>query len=125
MAEGFLRNIAGDRFESLSAGTRPTTLNPLAVTAMAEVGIDISRQQPKGIATLADANVDVVITVCDRAHDNCPVCFDAIERLHWSFDDPAAATGTEDERMTVFRRVRDEIRGRIRRFLDTGGRRFG
>ncbi len=124
MAEGLLRQLANDRFESLSAGTRPTTLNPLAVKAMAEIGVDISVQISKAPDAFADPNVDVVITVCDRANDNCPVYFDATERLHWSLDDPAEATGTEDERMAVFRRVRDEIHGRIRKFLDTGGRRF-
>jgi arsenate reductase len=124
MAEGLLRQLAKDRFESLSAGTRPTTLNPMAVKAMAEIGVDISLQISKAPDAFADPNVDVVITVCDRANDNCPVYFDATERLHWRLDDPAEATGTEDERMAVFRRVRDEIHGRIRKFLDTDGRRF-
>ena len=124
MAEGFLRHIAGDRFESSSAGTRPVALNPLAVRAMAEVGIDISRQQAKGPDTLANPTFDVVVTVCDRAIESCPVYHGATERLHWSFDDPAETRGTDDQRMAVFRRVRDEIHGRIRKFLDTGGRRF-
>lgn len=122
MAEGFLRHIAGDRYESLSAGTRPTALNPLAVRAMAEVGIDISRQRSKGPDAFADSRVDVVITVCSPANDDCPVYPAATERLPWDFDDPAESTGTEAERMTVFRRVRDEIHGRIRAFLDAGGR---
>jgi arsenate reductase len=125
MAEGFLRHIAGDRFESLSAGTHPTTLNPLAVKVMAEVGIDISRQRSKGPDTLADPTMDVVVTVCDRANGNCPVYPDATARIHWSFEDPAEATGTEDQRMIVFRRVRDEIQGRIRAFLDAGRNDFG
>ena len=121
MAEGFLRHLAGDRFESFSAGTRPTPLNPLAVKAMAEVGIDISGHRSKGPDTFADPRMDVVITVCNRANENCPVYPGATQRLHWEFDDPAASTGTEAERMTVFRRVRDEIRGRIRAFLDADG----
>ena len=125
MAEGFLRHLAGGRFKSLSAGTRPTNLNLLAVKAMAEIAIDIAGQRSKGPDTLADPNVDVVITVCDRANDNCPVYFDATERLHWSFDDPAEATGAEAERLTVFRRVRDEIHGRILKFLDPGEGRSG
>lgn len=121
MAEGFLRHLAGDRLESLSAGTFPTDLNPLAVRAMAEVCIDISRQRSKGPDTIADRRVDVLITVCNRANDNCPVYPAATERLHWDVHDPAKATGTEDERMTVFRRARDEIHHRVRAFLEASG----
>lgn len=122
MAEGYLRNLAGDRFESVSAGTRPTTLNPLAVKSMAEVGIDISRHRSKGPDAFADIRMDVVITVCNRANDDCPANPAATERIHWNLDDPAEATGTDDERMTVFRRVRDEIHERVRAFLEAGGR---
>ena len=118
MAEGFLRHLAGERFESLSAGTRPVPLNPLAVKAMAEVGIDISRQRSKGPETFAAPRMDVVITVCARANDNCPVYPAATERLHWEIDDPAETTGIEEERMSVFRSVRDEICHRIRAFLE-------
>ena len=124
MAEGFLRHFAGGRMESLSAGTRPTDLNPLAVRAMAEICIDISRQRSKGPDTFADRRVDFVITVCNRANDNCPVYPASTERLHWDLDDPAEATGTRDERMTVFRRVRDEIHHRVRAFLKASGGRL-
>lgn len=121
MAEGFLRHLAGDRFESLSAGARPAALNPLAVRVMAEVGVDISGQRSKGPDAIAEPGVDVVVTVCNRANEICPVYPAAAGRLHWDFDDPAESTGTEAERMTVFRRVRDEIHGRIRAFLEVGG----
>ena len=121
MAEGFLRHLAGDRFESLSAGTRPTTLNPLAVRAMAEVGVDISGQRSKGPDTIEGLPVDIVVTVCDRARGNCPVYPDATAQIHWSLDDPAESCGTPDRRMVVFRRVRDEIQSRIREFLENEG----
>ena len=124
MAEGLLRQLAGDRFESLSAGTRPTTLNPMAVRALAEIGVDISVQRSKAHDAFADSNVDVVITVCDRANESCPVYNGATARLHWSFDDPAEARGTDEQRMSVFRRVRDQIHDRILKFLETGGGHF-
>ncbi len=116
MAEGFLRDLAGDRFEVFSAGTYPTNLNPRAVEAMAEVGVDISAQRSKDISALAGQEFDVVVTVCDRARESCPVFPYGVERLHWSFDDPAAAEGSEEQRRAVFRRVRDEIRSRVDTF---------
>lgn len=117
MAEGFLRHLAGDRFESLSAGTHPSTLNPLAVKAMAEVGIDISAQTSKSPDAFGDLPMDCVVTVCDRAKESCPVYPASTRHLHWSFEDPAEAEGTEAERMRVFRKVRDQIRAQIEGFL--------
>ena len=118
MAEGFLRHFAGDRFDVASAGTRPAVLNPDAVDAMREVGVDIAQHRSKSVDEFAGQRFDHVITVCDRARESCPI-FPAAARLdHWPFDDPAEATGTSEERMAVFRRVRDEIAARIQRFLD-------
>lgn len=120
MAEGLLRHLAGDRFDVASAGTHPAGLNPGAVEVMKEIGIDISSHRSKRVDELANQPFDHVITVCDRAKETCPIFPSASSLLHWSFDDPAAAQGTVEERRAVFRRVRDEIAGRIRRFIHDG-----
>lgn len=117
MAEGWLRHLGGDRFEVASAGTQPTVVNPLAIAAMREVGIDISRHRSKAAATLLGEHFSYLITVCDDAHERCPIFPGVSQRLHWSLDDPAAAQGGESDRLAVFRRVRDEIAARIRAFL--------
>jgi arsenate reductase len=117
MAEGLLRHLAGGRFEVASAGTHPAGLNPGAVEVMQEIGLDISRQESKSVDRFLGQRFDYVITVCDRAKEACPVFPGAERLLHWSFDDPARAEGTEDERRRVFRRVRDEIAERVNRFV--------
>jgi arsenate reductase len=117
MAEGYLRHAAGDRYESLSAGVEPKGLNPLAAEAMREIGIDISPQQSKHADSFLGTHISCVITVCDNAKERCPIFPGAGKLLHWSFDDPAAAQGTQAEKLAVFRRVRDEIIGRIQREL--------
>jgi arsenate reductase len=117
MAEGVLRALAGDRFDVASAGTEATRVHPLAVRAMAEVGIDLRRHTSKTLDRFLDAVWDDVVTVCDSANARCPVFPGGARRLHWSFDDPSAAAGTEEERLEVFRRVRDEIAARIRAWL--------
>jgi arsenate reductase (thioredoxin) len=109
MAEGYLHHVAGDRFEAMSAGIEPKGLNPLAVEAMREIGVDISQQQSKDVVTLLGQHVPYVVTVCDNAKERCPIFPGTWKFLHWSFADPAAATGTHEERLAVFRRVRDEI----------------
>ena len=114
MAEGLLRAWAGDGYEAHSAGVEATEVRPLAIRAMAELGIDISEQFSKRLDTYAGQPFDYAITVCDEAREACPFFAGATETLHWRFDDPAAATGTEEERLAVFRRVRDEIGTRIR-----------
>jgi arsenate reductase len=119
MAEGILRSLASDRFEVASAGTHPAGLNPLAVQAMDEIGIDISQQHSKSLDAFVEQRFDYVITVCDRAKESCPIFSGATTTFHWSFDDPAAAQGSEDARMAVFRRVRDELQHRLRLFLAT------
>jgi arsenate reductase len=117
MAEGLLRNLAADRFEAYSAGTEATRVRPLAIRAMAELGIDISAQTSKTLERYLGAPFDAVITVCDQANEACPVFLGATERLHWSFPDPAQATGTEEEQLAVYRSVRDAIRARIEQEL--------
>ena len=114
MAEGLLRRLGGGRFEVFSAGTRPSRVRPEAVEAMREVGIDISGQRSKSVEEFAGREFDYVITVCDRAREECPVFPGRTERVHWSFDDPAEAAGGWPERLEVFRRVREEIGARLR-----------
>jgi arsenate reductase (thioredoxin) len=113
MAEGLLRHLHGDGFEVHSAGTEATSGRPGAVRAMAELGIDISRQQRKTLEGYLGQPFDYVITVCDDANEACPVFPGAKQRLHWSFEDPSQATGTEEERLQAFRRVRDGLKERI------------
>src|SRR4051795_10793561 len=113
MAEGLLRAFGGDRFEAYSAGTEATHVRPLAVRAMDELGIDISGQESKTLERYLGEPFDFVITVCDDANEACPIFPGARQRLHWSFEDPAQATGSEEERLRVFQSVRDEIRERI------------
>lgn len=113
MAEGLLRHLGGDRFEAFSAGTEATQVRPLAIEAMAELGIDISGQESKTLDRYLGEPFDAVITVCDQAAEACPVFPGATRRLHWSFPDPSKATGTEAEQLAVYRTVRDAIRRRI------------
>ena len=110
MAEGFLRAYGGDRVRAESAGTVATELHPLAVRAMAEVGIDISAQRSKSVEDLSGA-FDVCVTVCDA---NCPIPPPATLQLRWKFADPALARGSEDDRLAAFRTVRDGIERRVR-----------
>src|ERR1035437_1044827 len=118
MAEGWLRQLAGDQFEAFSAGAKPAGhVHPLAIKAMAEVGIDILGHTSKHLDVFDGQKFDYLITVCDHAREACPTYAGAENRLLWSFDDPAHAPGTEEQKMKVFRRVRDEIRARIEEFL--------
>lgn len=121
MAEGWLRHLGGDRFESLSAGAKPNGyVHPLAIKAMAEVGVDISQHRSKSIDEFAGQTLDLLVTVCGNARESCPMYAGTKRQVHWGFDDPAHATGSEEEKMAVFRRVRDEIRRRIELFLKEG-----
>jgi len=121
MAEGFLRAMAGDRFEIASAGTEATRVHPLAIRAMEEVRISLAGHTSKTLDRFLGQPWDYVITVCDRANERCPLFQAATRRLHWGFDDPSRATGTEEERLGTFRRVRDEIMGRLRAWLAEQG----
>jgi arsenate reductase len=117
MAESLLRHLAGDRFDAYSAGTEATCVKPLAVRAMDEVGVDISGQESKILDRYLEGPFDYVITVCDDANEACPFFPGARNRLHWSFEDPSRAEGSEQERLEVFRSVRDRIRERIEQEL--------
>jgi arsenate reductase (thioredoxin) len=119
MAEGLLRALAGGRFEAHSAGTEATHVRPLAVRAMDEVDVDISGQESKTLDRYLEEPFDYVITVCDDANEACPFFPGARNRLHWSFEDPSQAGDSEEERLAVFRRVRDEIREHIEQELLT------
>ncbi len=109
IAEGILRHLWGDRFEVESAGTRPSGVNPVAIKVMAEIGIDISGHRSKSVEEFQGMNFDFVITTCDAYRETCPVFAGKARRLHWSFNDPAEARGSEEEILSAFRKVRDEI----------------
>jgi arsenate reductase len=117
MAEGFLRGMAGDRFEVQSAGTAKTAVHPLAIRAMAERGIDISGHTSKLYVGLMTDPWDYLITVCDDANERCPIVPGSVKRLHWPLEDPSRATGSEEARLAAFRRVRDEIEDRLAEWL--------
>jgi arsenate reductase len=117
MAEGMLRAWAGDRFEVASGGTEASRVRPEAITAMSELGIDISGHTSKTIERFMGQPWDWLVPVCEEACEACPYVPGAKAVLRWSFDDPSAATGTEEERLEVFRRVRDELATRIRSFI--------
>ena len=117
MAEGLLRQEAGDRFQVFSAGTKPTRVRPEAIAAMREIGIDISGHRSKSVDEFAGQELDLVITVCDNANESCPVFPGTTRRLHWPFEDPAAVVGSEEQRIAAFRSIRDQIHERIKVFL--------
>ncbi len=116
MAEGLLRHAAGDRFEVFSAGTEETRVNPLAIEAMSELGVDITSHSSKTLDRFLDQALDYVVTVCDNANESCPVFPWASERIHWSFEDPSLATGSHEERLAEFCRIRDQISEKLRFF---------
>jgi arsenate reductase len=116
MAEALLREYGKGAFETFSAGTDPRGVNPLTVRALVNVGLDISDARSKSVTEFLGQQFDYVVTVCDRARESCPVFPGGAESLHWGFDDPAEATGTEPERFAVFERVLGEISTRLRAF---------
>ena len=116
MAEAILREIGRGAFETFSAGTDPRGVNPLTVRALANAGIDVSAARSKSVTEFLGQSFDYVVTVCDRARESCPVFPGGAESLHWGFDDPAEATGSESERLAVFERVLREISARLRTF---------
>jgi arsenate reductase len=114
MAEGLVNHFLANRWVAYSAGTAPSGyVNPLAIAVMAELGIDISKHRSKSVTDFYDADLDLVVTVCDSAAENCPVWLGPNRRVHIGFADPAAATGTEQERLAIFRRVRDGIAAQV------------
>lgn len=116
MAEGLLRHDAGDRFEVESAGTNPSQVRPEAIAVMKELGIDISDHRSKHVDTVADQKFDYVLTVCDSAKESCPLFPGTAKQIHRAFEDPAAVQGSEQERLSSFRQVRDELRQFLRAF---------
>lgn len=121
MADGFLKQLGGERFEVLSAGLEAHGLNPRAVQVMGEAGVDISGHRSEVIDPAILNRADYIITLCGHADEHCPaVSNPKAIRWHWGFDDPAKATGTEEEIITEFRRVRDQIKERIARFVEVG-----
>ena len=117
MAEALLQRMGDGRFEAFSAGTDPRGVHPLTVRVLEGVGIDSSALRSKSVEEYLGQEFDFVVTVCDRARESCPVFPGGGEALHWGFDDPAAATGTEEERLAVFERVLGEIRTRLSSFV--------
>jgi arsenate reductase (thioredoxin) len=117
MAEGLLRHEAGDRFDVFSAGTKPAPVRPEAIAVMNEIGIDISGHRSKSMDEFTGQDLDYVITVCDNANEVCPVFPGKTQRLHWPFVDPAAVEGSEEHRKAAFKKIRDQIHGRIMVFL--------
>jgi arsenate reductase len=121
MAEGLVNHFLDDGWEAYSAGTEPVgSVHPLAIRAMAELGIDTSHQRSKSVDELRDAEFDLVITVCDNAVSNCPLWLGPGRVKHMGFLDPAAAIGSEAERLTVFRQVRDRLRQQVLHYLEEG-----
>ena len=118
MAEGLLRHEGGDRFDVFSAGTKPSRVRPEAIAAMGDIGIDISGHRSKSVDEFVGQDLEYVITVCDNAKETCPVFPGTVKRLHWPFEDPAAVEGPENVRLAAFRKVRDQIHGRIMVFLN-------
>ena len=117
MGEGLFRAEGRGGFEVFSAGTKPSFVRPEAIAAMREIGIDISAHRSKSVDEFAGQPMDYVVTVCDHARDICPVFPAGTERIHWSFEDPAALQGTEEQRLAEFRRIRDQIHERVRAFF--------
>jgi len=121
MAEGLVNHDLAGKVQAFSAGTEPSSVNPLVIAAMKEVGIDISRHRSKSIDEFADEKFDFVITLCDHAAESCPVFFGGTRRMHMGFPDPAGVTGTEEEKLSFFRKLRDQIRKEVADFLSKQG----
>lgn len=117
MAEALLRHVGGDHFEVHSAGTEPSRVHPLAIRAMDEIGLDISNNESKSLDQYIGQDFDYVITVCDQANESCPVFPGDPKRIHWSFPDPSAVEGAEEERLKAFASIRDQLRMRLRNWV--------
>ena len=113
MAEGWLHFLAADRYEAISAGTHPVAVHPLAIDAMREVGVDISAQESKSVDNFSGKPIEYLITICDRAKESCPYIPTLLQVFSWTVEDPADVQGTVEQRLTAFRRVRNELRERI------------
>jgi len=124
MAEALVNHDLGDHFEAYSAGTAPKTPHPAALKVLAEIGIDHGRARSKALEEFEDQPFDYVITLCDAANETCPLFFGGVERTHSGFEDPARVTGAEEEILTAFRRVRDQIRETVEIYLRNAERAF-
>ena len=118
MAEGIAKKLLGDQGLIQSAGSKPSTVNPFSIQALAEIGIDISNQYSKSVADIDPSTVDTVITLC--AEEECPVFLGNAERIHWPLPDPGKGVATEEEKLKSFREVRDEITRRLKSFFEQG-----
>ena len=118
MAEGLLRDLAGEQFEIYSAGSKPSTVNPFAIRAMQERGLDIRHHHSKHLNQFIDVPFDYVITVCDNAAESCPIFPGPAQRIHWGFPDPAAVEGSDEALLEAFRVVRDAIEQQLRQWLE-------
>ena|ERR1017187_1072194 len=121
MGEGLFRHEGRGAYEVASAGTKPSHVRPEAIAVMKELGIDISGHRSKSVNEFEGQSFDYVVTVCDNARDNCPVFPTGTDRIHWSFEDPAAVQGGEQELLAAFRRIRDEIHERVKTFFQDRG----
>lgn len=117
MAEGLINHDLTGKVQAFSAGTEPASVHPLAIAAMKEVGIDISRHRSKSIDEFVEEKFDFVITLCDHAAESCPIFFGGVQRIHMGFPNPAAVSGSQEERLAAFRKVRDQIRTQLVEFL--------
>jgi arsenate reductase len=117
MAEGLINHDLAEKVEAFSAGTEPSSVHPLAIAAMKEVGIDISRHRSKSIDEFADEKFDFVMTLCDHAAESCPIFFGGVQRIHMGLPNPTAISGSGEERLMAFRKVRDQIRTQLVEFL--------
>lgn len=117
MAEGLVNHDFSGKIQAFSAGTEPSIVHPLAIEAMKEIGIDIGGQRSKSIEEFREQTFDLVITLCDQAAEACPIFFGGTRRMHLGFPDPAAAEGSREERLNVFRQVRDQMRQKVRELI--------
>ena len=118
MAEALVNHDLAGKYEAFSAGTEPSSVNPLAIAVMKELGIDISQKRSKGLDEFAGQEFDYVITLCSQADEACPVFFGGTRKIHMGFPDPTAAAGSDEEKIAAFRKVRDQIREQVVGFLD-------
>lgn len=125
MGEGLFRHEGGAGYDVFSAGTKPASVRPEAIAVMREAGIDISGHRSKSVDEFAGQSFDYVVTVCDNARDNCPAFPGGTQRVHWSLEDPAAVAGSETERLSAFRRIRDQIHERVKEFFRDQARSAG
>jgi arsenate reductase len=121
MAEGLINHDLAGKVQAFSAGTEPSSVHPLAIAVLKEIGIDISRHRSKSIDEFGEEKFDFVITLCDHAAESCPIFFGGVQRIHMGFPNPAAVSGSKEEKLAAFRKVRDQIREEVADFLSKQG----